>query len=94
MSPAEKVAEARRNSKDKAHFGFQQVWECCAKNLRTSLDLTLADVSIGAGVSLGSINALEAGRSIGFVNAYRIAKFFGKPIEEIWTKLLMDDPAE
>ncbi|MBA2781084.1 helix-turn-helix transcriptional regulator [Billgrantia kenyensis] len=55
------------------------------RTLRKAQGLTQADLAEAMGVSRNTINSIEVGRYVpSLALAIRLARFFGKPVEEVF----------
>ncbi len=81
MTPAETVAKEKKRLAPKKEMGLA----CQMVKLRKQLNLTQMDVSLGSGIAQFTVLNMEKGKGCTLKNAFRIARFFGKPIEEIWS---------
>ncbi|WP_111413100.1 helix-turn-helix transcriptional regulator [Billgrantia lactosivorans] len=55
------------------------------RSLRKTRGLTQADLAEAMGVSRNTINSIEVGRYVPSLPlALRLARFFGKPVEEVF----------
>lgn len=75
----------RRGRPDGRHVA-DAVLECSMRTMRRLFNppLTLADVADHTGVSVPTLSRIERGASVSLAEALRLAKFYEKPIEEIW----------
>ena len=83
MTPAQKLAKSKPK---KPPYHSKVVFDCKLLELRNSLKLTLRDVGSHCGCSYMTICFVEQGRNLSLKTALNIAEFFGKSIEEIWTR--------
>lgn len=82
LTPAELLAAKKRQvtkSTDRRLF-FTSL-----KEMRIALNLTCEDVGDAVGLAGKSYSAIENGRSLSLIAAFRIAEFYGKSIHEIWS---------
>lgn len=75
----------RRGRPDGRHV-TDAALECSMRTMRRLFNppLTLADVADHTGVSVPTLSRIERGASVSLVEALRLARFYEKPIEEIW----------
>jgi DNA-binding XRE family transcriptional regulator len=64
------------------HLPFSAV--CKLRQLRLSLGLTLKDVSEAAGLATSVVCKIELGNETTLSSAFKLARFYGKIIEELW----------
>lgn len=92
MSPAEKAARQKQAAgANKLPWGSRRAARRSVvfpasrlRALRAALGLTQRDVSVGSGVNNATVADAEAGFEMTLTNALKLAKFFGKPVEELW----------
>lgn len=60
---------------------------CRILHLRSHLGLTVRDVATGSGVNESLISRAEHNFDVCMTTALKIAKFFERPLEEIWSEL-------
>lgn len=58
--------------------------KCNIRPFRELLALSIRDVAIPCGLSPAGVYRIENGGAVTLKTARKIAKFFGKPIDEIW----------
>ena len=63
---------------------------CLVRGLRREARLTMRDVAQGSGVC-APLSDIERGANTTLTTAFKLAAFFGKPVEELW-KLLPAPP--
>jgi DNA-binding XRE family transcriptional regulator len=86
-SPAEKLASQKRTTPGKRPPARRRIWDCKLRELRVALDLTQRDVAAAVGLSAAGYHQIEVqGNDVCLSTCVRLAKFFGKPIEQIWVK--------
>jgi len=83
MLTAAKIASKKKPKKPKLWTSQKKIFNCELRELRVQLGLTMRDVS-KCGVCLATIARAEQGFEIELSHAIMLAKFFEKPIEEIW----------
>lgn len=89
MTPAEKLAkETRRKPAKQKQAPRVPKWDCRLAQIRKDLGLSMRKTSQGIGLSLPNYHAIEHGCDPQLTTADRIAKFFGKPIAELWPNRL------
>jgi len=87
VTPAEKLSEkeaSKARDKIKAKLRRKTPYICHLKRERKRLGLTLEKVSKVVGVAVGSLWQIEAGCTVTLANAFKLAKFFGKTVDELW----------
>lgn len=96
MTPAEKLAATKTKRTRKHPPGPPRVivLDCRLKELRKSLRLTQAEVAVACGTVAAWLSAIERGASLQLRLAFRLAAFFGKTVEEIWTPLKNHEEAK
>lgn len=87
-TPAEFLANVKGWKKNtfKTAKGVPAHLTCRLLELRIKLGLSQQDVAKSTGVSGATICRAEHGMEVGLDTAFRLAKFFGKPIEQIWSR--------
>lgn len=88
-SPAEKLAGAKPSAEKR---GPHYLTVNCRK-FRQELRLTLEDVGQAAGISMTTVCRIEAGDDPLLSTAKKLAKFFGKTVDEIWPTQSLDSPS-
>jgi DNA-binding XRE family transcriptional regulator len=75
----------RRGRPDGRHLGT--FLECSMRVMRRLFNppLTLEDVARHVGVSVPTLSRIERGADVSLELALRLAQFYEKPVEEIWT---------
>ena len=88
-TPAEQMAAAKNNTK--SVWGTRRASRRpvvfpnnTVRTLRESLGLTQRDVSAGSGTNNATVADAEAGFEVSLTTAFKLARFFGKPVEELW----------
>ncbi len=90
-SPAELLAEKKtwqRPPRNRSNYVRKTTWRVVVRELRESMRLSLDDVAKAVGLSKTCYWQIEQGVDLRVTSARRIATFFGKSIEELWTELL------
>lgn len=86
MTPAERLAKQKAKS-DKKPAVVRRVWNCHLRELRTALNLSQRDVAAAVGLSAAGYHQIEnCGNDVCLLTAVLLSEFFGKPVNEIWTK--------
>lgn len=87
MTPAEKVAASKRRQrpKTKARVVRKAVLTTKVRDVRESLRLSLRDVADAVGLSTTALWQLERGLDCMLTTAIKLAAFYGKTINELWT---------
>ena len=88
-SPAELLAEATLAKGRRVLSGTSIAGQlvCQLREVRRSLNLRQADVQNALGVT--NVSTIENGTACSIVYALKFARFFGRPVEELWQ--LKDD---
>lgn len=87
-SPAEVLAAKqprKRAARKPAGLGLRAPFMCSCRELRESLGLTMGVVAEAVGLSKTAYWQIEHGTEPVLGSALRIAKFFGRPVEWLWT---------
>lgn len=90
MTPAEKLAKAK-NRKKKTPWGERTkekrptLFATGAKELRTELGLTQTEVAEAIGTTTSSIISAEMGFDMYLSTALKLAAFYGRTVEQIWS---------
>jgi DNA-binding XRE family transcriptional regulator len=88
MSAAEVLSRKKAtNPRPKPVYSRSPKLNCKVKELRKSLGLTQQDVALAVGVTRPTVWAAERGWEITLTTALAVARFFGRPVEEIWSPL-------
>lgn len=61
------------------------MWFCLVRAKRKALRLTLMEVAEHLGISHNTLADIEAGHDAGLMTCYKLAKFFGCNIEDVWS---------
>lgn len=87
MTPAEELVEKLSGRNGRKHTRDPCMWKdrCTLKSLRESLGLGISNVAKAVGISPQAMYVIEEGSNPVLSNAIKLAKFYGKPVEEIWT---------
>lgn len=85
MTPAEKLAAAKRSTGDVTAKRAGVPFVCRLEVVRAQLGLTQTEVADAIGMNVVFYGNIERGKSITLTTAIRIARFYGKPVEELWT---------
>ena len=80
MTPAEQLASTKKPRGKRTYSAHN----CNVARHRLSLGLTIRDVQVATGLSIGFISQVEHGCEISLTNARKIATFFGLSIDELW----------
>lgn len=89
-TPAEALSAKKASERKPAKSTREShppVVACCLRELRGQLRLTIQDVAVAAGMSPAGYHAVERGRDVQMTTAFKLAKFFGKSVSEIWQPL-------
>ncbi len=87
-TPAERLAAKkpwRRPSRNGVTL-HKKVWYCGLREVREELKISMRDVAKAVGLSLTAYWQIEHGTDPMLSNAVKLAAFFGKPVEELWSK--------
>ena len=90
MTPAEKLAAKQKHHRRPRATtagkwaGRKRVWTPKLREVRVLIGLKQASVAKAVGLSYGIYNFVEQGGDVRLTTAARIAKFFGRTIEELW----------
>ena len=97
-TPAQLLARQKRENPDlkRKSYGkakWRPTWDVTLEleHLRHSLDLTLREVADAIGMTESAYWRIESGGDLLISSAIRIAKFFGRTVEEIWSKKIVPD---
>jgi DNA-binding XRE family transcriptional regulator len=83
-SPAEQLARTKVRRVRKVQPKRDAVWVCALSDYRQRLGLTIADVATAVGMSDSGYWLIERGGDTALTTAWRLAEFFGTPIEALW----------
>lgn len=86
MTPAEQAAKKKGKKPFRTAKGVDAKLNCRLREFRDALGLSQREVATGADISYAVICRAEHGMEVWVGTALRIAKFFGKSIEEIWSR--------
>ena len=86
MTPAEELAAKKHgdNPKPRNTGKQQERIECTVRVHRLALGLTMEDVAAAVGICPTTAFRIEHGCECQISTAKKLAKFFGKSIEELW----------
>lgn len=86
LSPAEHLARTTKKNypKNDIYRGRTRVLKSKLKEIRIGLGLCLTDVSAAVDISYQSIRPWEEGANLSLHSALKLAKFYGKSVEELW----------
>ena len=89
MTPAEKLSKAKRRCKPRASNPQPKkvVLRCRLRESREALRLSIADVAKACGMSVSGLWQIEMGGDPQMTTARKLAKFFGKTTDELWSDL-------
>lgn len=88
MTPAEKLAASkppRRTKPAKPRYGRAYPWDCRCRQARQSHRLSLRDVATAVKLSIAGLCEIERGSDPQLTTARRLAAFYGRTVEELWT---------
>lgn len=83
MTPAQRLAAKKPARKAKPPPG-KPIMKCTMRLVRMSLHLSLRDVSEEIGMAVANIHRIELGGEVQLTTARKLAKFYGKSIDELW----------
>lgn len=85
MTPAETLSQSkpRPTRKPTTH---PVVWQCSVREERERLRLSCREVADAVGMSYVGYWQVERGSDPKLTTAWKLAEFFGKPIDELWRK--------
>jgi DNA-binding XRE family transcriptional regulator len=88
QSPAEALAarlrlNGRPRVKSTGHRK-RNVLISLVRERRLALELTESDVSQAIGIGRATLNQIESGCGIRLETALKVARFFGRPVEQLW----------
>lgn len=92
MTPAEKLSAGKKRSVTRIKSDL--VLDCRVRDLRVALKLSQRDVAKAVGTSDATVCFVENGSNVGMVIALKLAAFFGKTVEEIWSLKAVEDSKE
>ncbi len=84
MRTATEVAARKKPKVFKTDRGVKRRVPNCLLELRNSLGLTTRDVAKATGINNSVICRAEHGMEVWISTALKFAKFFEKPVEQIW----------
>lgn len=90
LTPAELLAkkkDAEGRIKSLKSVNVAPKWKCLLSNLRIELGLSQDDVAKAVGLSKTTIWETEHGQEILLTNAVKLARFFGRSVEQIWQEV-------
>lgn len=94
LSPAEMLAAQKKLNPQpygKLVRRYKCVWVCKIKDMRNALGLSLRDIEQATGINNVTLSFIERGAEPTLSNAYRLAEFFGKPLNEIWPEKIKEE---
>ncbi len=87
-SPAEELAAKLTQEGRKRPLSSRKVrWHCHLRRLREKLGLQQQDVARAIGCCNSVVSTAERGHEPVLTNAMKLARFFGKSVEELWQPL-------
>jgi DNA-binding XRE family transcriptional regulator len=85
MTPAEKLAKRKPRKRPRRNASkLAPVLKCNLREIREALNLSLNVVAAALNLSVSGLFAIEHGRDTQMTTAKKLAKFYGKTLEEIW----------
>jgi DNA-binding XRE family transcriptional regulator len=85
VTPAEQLAESKKSTAPERPKPVRaKIFQCRLRELRTALGLTQEDVALTISRNRFTILLIEGGKGPTLDTAMKIARFFGKTVEEIW----------
>ena len=88
-TPAERLAAKkpwRRAPRNAAKYPRRFAWRCGCREVRESLRISLRDVAKAIGLSVTALWQVEHGGDPMLTTAVKLARFYGKTIEELWPR--------
>jgi len=84
-TPAEILAAARVSKMRRRVAPLDApTWNCAARQIRESLELTASAVAKAIGVSPSTLSAIERGADPMLSTARKLADFYGRSIDSLW----------
>lgn len=87
-TPAEKLASKKhreRKPRNSPKIVRNSPVVCHCRELRNSMNLSMRDVAEEIGITIAGYHAIEHGGNVTMEYAFKIAAFYGKRIDELWT---------
>lgn len=87
-SPAQRLARLKYQSPgvlQETAASRSVKFDCRVREARMTLGLSQIDVAAALGLHQPTYWRIESGCGIGLERALRVAEFFGKPVEELWS---------
>ena len=85
MTPAEQLSKSKPR-KERKPAVWRRVWQCSVREERERLHLSIREVAATVGISTTVYACVEHGGEVKLTAAWKLAEFFGKPIDELWRK--------
>lgn len=86
MTPAEKLAKAKPRRKLRAKpYERKAPWKCAITAMRHELRISLDDVATAVGIAKTTLWQIEHGTDPMLTTAVKLAEFFGKSVEHLWS---------
>jgi DNA-binding XRE family transcriptional regulator len=84
MTPAEKLAKTVKPRRKLS--GKKAIWKCKLKEERLHLGLTQAQVAAACMITKAALSVIENGTDPLLTTAWKLANFYGRPIEKLWVR--------
>lgn len=85
---AEKLARTKRRKRPRRNESSREpLVRCRVREVRESLNLSLRDVAAAVGISIAGLHAIEHGNGCQMSSALKLAAFYGKSLDELWSEL-------
>ena len=84
MTPAEKLAKTVKPRRRLS--GKHVIWKCRVRDERLKLGLTQAQVAAACMITKAGLSVIENGTDPLLTTAWKLANFYGRPVEKLWTK--------
>lgn len=91
-TPAQRLAREKKKKNARKPVSLRERgWRCKCRQLRLRLGLSLKEVAEQVGMSHTSYFFIEQGGDLRLWIAMKLSKFYGKPIDELWTSINEED---
>lgn len=87
MTPAEKLAKSKpwkRGKRNGPPRPRPPVWQCCVRQIRESLRISIKDVAEAMRMSVSGLWQIELGGDPQLSTARKLCEFFGRTEKELW----------
>lgn len=87
ISQAERLSKSKKKGRERRKKNPPEPGplNCRLHELRTALGLSLYDIGDSLELSVAGLHKIEHGGNCEVMTAWKIAEFFGKRIDEIWS---------